>query len=139
MAKAKSPVRLDERLMSQATVAGAAFHRSAAEQVEYWASIGRAVAEVVDENSLISVLSGTARIKAEKIRAPRVDPDRVFDTLERMRDSGELSRQVSGAKLRYQASQQHPGFLEQIDPAGRVTVGKYQDGQFIAALPGERP
>ncbi|MEZ5529686.1 MAG: hypothetical protein R3E57_07090 [Porticoccaceae bacterium] len=135
MAKAKSPVRLDESLMSQASVAGAAFHRSAAEQVEYWASIGRAVAEVVDESSLISVLAGTARIKAEKIRAPRVAPEQVFNTLERMRESGELSRQISSAPVRYQASQQYPGFLEQIDSTGSVTVGKYQDGEFTSVKP----
>ena len=35
MAKAASPVRLQDELMQAATVTGARLHRSAAEQIEY--------------------------------------------------------------------------------------------------------
>ena len=41
MAKSPSPVRLQEELMQSATQAGARHHRSAAEQIEYWAEIAQ--------------------------------------------------------------------------------------------------
>ena len=46
MVKATLPIRLQEDLMQSATTAGQRMHRSAAEQVEYWASIERSVARV---------------------------------------------------------------------------------------------
>ena len=36
MAKAISPIRLQNELMESAKVVGALMHRSAAEQIEYW-------------------------------------------------------------------------------------------------------
>jgi hypothetical protein len=37
------PVRLQENLMQAAKLTGERFHRSTAEQIEYWADIGRKV------------------------------------------------------------------------------------------------
>lgn len=48
MAKAASPVRLQKSLVDAATVAGQQFNRSTAEQIEYWADLGRRVAAVLD-------------------------------------------------------------------------------------------
>ncbi|MCK5666750.1 MAG: hypothetical protein KAI17_24840, partial [Thiotrichaceae bacterium] len=39
MAKALSPVRLQDDLMKAAKLTGDRFHRSTAEQIEYWADI----------------------------------------------------------------------------------------------------
>lgn len=41
MAKAKSPIRLDQSLMDSAASVAKVAHRSAAEQIELWADIGR--------------------------------------------------------------------------------------------------
>ncbi|MCF8003822.1 MAG: ParD-like family protein [Chromatiaceae bacterium] len=37
MRKSASPIRLQEDLMQSASLAGSQLHRSAAEQIEYWA------------------------------------------------------------------------------------------------------
>ena len=48
MAKAASPIRLQQDLMQAAETTAKRFHRSTAEQVEYWAELGRSVAATLD-------------------------------------------------------------------------------------------
>ena len=62
MAKAASPVRLEKELMEAAARSGERLHRSAAEQVEYWADIGRTVDASVSPDSLLEVAAGLARL-----------------------------------------------------------------------------
>jgi ParD-like antitoxin of type II ParDE toxin-antitoxin system len=45
MAKAASPIRLQTELMQQAEPTAKRFHRSSAEQIEYWADLGSAAGE----------------------------------------------------------------------------------------------
>jgi len=131
MAKAASPVRLQRDLMDSATVAAERMHRSAAEQVEYWASIGRSVAGMIDPDSLLAVTTGLARLNVEPISAPAVEPDAVFGALERDRNSGALQTFVATPRVRYQACREHPGLLERIDADGHVAIGSFRDGVFI--------
>ncbi len=133
MAKAASPIRLQQSLMEAATQTGERFHRSTAEQVEYWADLGRRVSSVLDPDSLLSVISGLARVQVEPIYGQTVDPDALFDSLEQQRQQGTLSEAVTGNVLRYQASTAHPGYLEQITPEGTITVGQFRNGQFTPA------
>lgn len=130
MAKAASPVRLEENLMKAATTAGHTLHRSAAEQVEYWADIGRKVADVVDPNKLLAIKAGFSRIKIEDTPSVSIDPDAIFDALDRDRESGALAESMSTGALRYQSSADHPGKLEACYPDGRVVVGMFKDGKF---------
>ena len=92
MAKSPSPVRLQEELMQSATQAGARHHRSAAEQIEYWAALGRQVSRFVDPDSLLDVQAGLARLHVEPVVAQPVAPEAVFSSVERARQSGELER-----------------------------------------------
>lgn len=131
MAKAASPVRLQDELMQAASITGSRMHRSAAEQVEYWASLGRQISGFVDPDTLLKVGAGLARIKIEPSITHPVDPDAVFEAVEADRRSGELSRKITTAKIRYQASLIHPGYLEQIDERGVRTVGSFRGGVFI--------
>ncbi|MCA9576211.1 MAG: hypothetical protein R3B40_13220 [Polyangiales bacterium] len=131
MAKASSPLRLQADLMSAAATAGALHHRSAAEQVEYWASLGRAVSQVLSPDTLLAVQAGLVRLRVEPTEAQALDPEAVFDALERDRETGELARTVTTSTLRYQASRAHPGLLEQHRPDGTILVGRFQDGAFV--------
>ena len=131
MAKASSPVRLQAELMDAATTAGQRQHRSAAEQIEYWASLGRSVANTVTPDSLLAVSTGLARLTVEPVAAPAIDPDEVFAALEHERQAGTLVETVSSSAVRYQASNTHPGQLEQIGPDGKIVVGQFSDGEFI--------
>jgi len=130
MAKAASPIRLQEDLMQAAALAGERFHRSTAEQIEYWAEIGRNVAHILDPDDLLSVSAGLAKINVESVYGEPVNPAAVFQLLEVERNNGTLSQTVaSGAK--YQISLKYPGNLEQIQPDGRIRTGKFQGGEFI--------
>ena len=133
MAKASSPVRLQAELMEAAALTGERFHRSAAEQVEYWASIGRSVGDVLDPDRILAINAGLAKVSVEPVVAAALDPDQVFATLERDRESGLLTESVSHSSVRYQASTRCPGQLEQIDASGQVIVGQFCNGEFVAA------
>ncbi|RLA41788.1 MAG: hypothetical protein DRR06_15460 [Gammaproteobacteria bacterium] len=107
------------------------FHRSTAEQIEYWADLGRTVALNLDPDVLLSVASGLTVIKTEPVYSAPIDPDNVFQVLENDRDKGVLSSTVTSSAIRYQASTEHPGYLEKIDPNGNITTGQFENGEFI--------
>lgn len=130
MAKAASPLRLQADLMRTAALAGKRFHRSTAEQIEYWADLGRQVADTLDPDTLLSVSSGLARIRVEPVVGDPVSPDRVFQLLEQERVAGTLSQSVTQSTIRYQVSESHPGYLEQINQHGEITTGKFENGEF---------
>jgi len=130
MPKAASPVRLEDDLMQAASIAGARLHRSATEQVEYWASLGRQIAAFVDPDVLLKVGAGLARIRVEPTVALPIDPDEVFAAVEADRRTGDLSRKITTASIRYYASVTHPGYLEKVDENGTHTVGTFRSGIF---------
>ena len=131
MAKAASPIRLQAELMQVAESTGKRFHRSTAEQIEYWADLGRTVASTLDPDVLLSVTSGLSVLKIEPVVSSPVDPDSVFQSLEDDRNAGVLSSTVSSSAVRYQASTKHSGYLEKIDPDGKITTGQFENGAFI--------
>lgn len=135
MAKASSPIRIQSDLMSNAAVLGKLHHRSAAEQIEYWASIGQKVESLLDPESLLQIKAGLLRVKLEQVNAPALNADMVFGNLDMKRSTGELKAEVSQNKLRYQASSTHPGMLEQIDAKGKVKLGQFSNGMFKPMKP----
>ena len=123
------------QLMQSAALAGSLHQRSAAQQVEYWAALGREVASMVDPEQLLDVKTGLARLRVELVRAAAVDPQQVFAALEDARNRGNLSASVcAGAQnpaiVRYQASSTHPGLLEQLNADGSRRLGTFVDGVF---------
>ncbi|MEH6592470.1 MAG: hypothetical protein V7746_19550 [Halioglobus sp.] len=132
MAKAASPVRLQKELMESARISGSVQHRSAAEQIEYWADIGRKVSKTIDPYILLEVQAGLAHITVEKVHSEAVDPESVFAALQADRVSGKLASAIAEqSPIRYQASKSEPGLLEQIDTAGNLVVGQFLDGEFV--------
>ncbi len=132
MAKSASPVRLQDALMRSAALTGARQHRSAAQQIEYWASLGREVAALLDPDRLLAVQAGLARLHVEPVTAPSVISQQVFAALEADRSSGVLANSVSSAPVRYQACSSRPGYLERLDRDGSRSVGRFAHGEFLA-------
>ncbi len=126
-----NPIRIEEGLLRSAKQSGARRRRSAAEQVEHWADIGRRFEGIVTQEVMDDVLTGGVRVSLEPLTAAPIDPAAVFAELDRDRDTGLLASLVSEAPARYQASRTCPGKLERIDTNGTVTIGRFQDGQFI--------
>jgi len=136
MAKSASPVRLQEDLMQAATLTGARCHRSAAEQVEYWASLGRQLAQMLDPNQLAAVAAGLARLRIEAVVGTPIPPEQVLESLAQTRET--LAAALVGSGPRYQASARYPGYLEQLDAQGQVTVGQFRNGVFLPLDPAAR-
>lgn len=130
MAKSASPVRLQDELMRRAALAGALHHRSASQQIEYWAALGQDVAALLDPDLLLDVKAGLARLRVEPVRAAAVAPESVFACLDAQRQSGNLAASVSTASVRYQACPSRPGLLERIESDGSISVGSFADGVF---------
>jgi hypothetical protein len=131
MAKAHSPIRIQDDLMRAARAAGQQMHRSTAEQIEYWASIGKSLSGVVDADQLLDVISGLATIEIKPVGNVNVDFDTVLDELEKDRSSGVLEHAVrSQDETHYQACRLRPGFIERVEPGGAVIVGKFENGVF---------
>lgn len=130
MAKAASPVRLQADLMAAASTAGGLLHRSAAEQIEHWADLGRRIAGKISPEAIIEITAGLATIKVEQIVAQPIEPEAVFAALDVSRESGVLASQVTDSTVRYQASSTHPGMLERIAANGDVAVGQFNNGVF---------
>ena len=131
MAKAISPVRLQNDLMQAAKLTGDRFHRSTAEQIEYWADIGRKVSKVLDPDTLLSISTGLTQVKVEPIYGKPIDPDDVFNLLETQRQQGALTQAVTSSAIKYQSSLVYPGYLERMDQKGNVSVGQFKNGEFV--------
>jgi len=129
--KSASSIRLQKELIQAATTEGQRMHRSAAEQIEYWATIGRSVARAVDPDSLLAVSAGLAQLKVIPIEPPVIDPEDVFAALELARKSGALVSSIGVTDVRYQASVAYPGQLERVSADGSIIVGQFSMGVFI--------
>ena len=132
MAKSSSPIRLQAELMHVAESTAKRYHRSTAQQIEYWADLGRSISSSVDPDILLSVASGLTVIKTEAVFSSAIDPNDLFSTLESNRESGELQESVSRNSVQYQASIKHLGYLEQSDQDGKIITGQFESGEFIA-------
>jgi hypothetical protein len=130
VAKANSPVRLDADLMAEATRHGQLFNRSAAETIEYWASLGKRVEKVVNPDVLLEIQSGAMNIDVKPARVNSVESESVFYQIEKRRKAGVLNQFVKQDHPVYQASKSHPGLLEQILPDGSVKTGRFKNGKF---------
>lgn len=133
MPKAASPIRLEHELMQAAARVGRQQHRSAAEQVEYWAALGRRLVGLLDPESLTAVAAGLAQVRIEPVAGAPIDPERVYAALRSTTRTAQLAADLAAQHpVRYRASAAHPGYLEAVDAEGRVTVGQFKDGQFVA-------
>jgi len=132
MAKAASPIRLQDALMKSASATAKRYHRSTAEQIEYWADIGRQTSHLLNPDKLIEVLSGISKLSITPISDISVNAESIFKQLEVDRASGLLKKQVSNNQVRYQVCESHPQYLEQINPDGSITIGQFKEGIFYS-------
>lgn len=116
--------------MNAATTAGHTQKRSAAEQIEYWADIGRKVADTIDPDKLIAVTSGFAKIRVEETKDVNVDADALFNALDQDRESHAFSEAIKSNGVRYGSSSNHPGMLEAFYHDGKVVIGTFKNGEF---------
>jgi len=135
MAKANSPIRVQNSLMQSAIAVGALMHRSAAEQIEYWAVLGQKLSNNISPESLLSVNAGLMKIKLEAVADVKIDFDDIMKTVENQTNSGLVTQSIASGKVKYQICQSYAdqanGLLEQIATDGSVKVGSFVNGEFI--------
>tara|TARA_R110001592_G_scaffold91754_3_gene268217 strand:- start:3965 stop:4378 length:414 start_codon:yes stop_codon:yes gene_type:complete len=125
-------IRLENSLMLAAKNAAVVHKRTAVEQIEYWAELGRNISRFVDPEALIACSSGLAELKVEKVDAKPINPMDVFNNLELKRNSGELASSITTTAFRYKASDDYFGMLERIDEKGQIKIGTFKNGVFNA-------
>ena len=136
MAKANSPIRLDAELMKAAAQHGQLHHRSAAETVEYWASIGKRLVEVIGPDQLLKIQAGALQVVLKQSATEAVDSEQLFADMESQRQAGTLNHFIQRQHPVYQACKSQPGMLEQVLPDGTVNIGRFQNGEFHLAQNG---
>jgi hypothetical protein len=129
-------VRIDEELALQAEREARVQNRSKAKQLEYWAKIGKALSAKVSMEEVVAVSQGIKTIKVEPspfAQSIPVGSDDVFEALESDRAQGHLAEQVTSARIYYEMSLDHPGYLEQVDSVTKQRrVGSFENGEFKA-------
>lgn len=125
-------LRLNDDLVKEAEAEAFVHKRSTPKQIEYWAEIGKSVVDYASTADLVALVQGFAKVRIQPVSSHRVDPAALLSEVEQSRESGDLSRKVTQAVLRYEASQSHPGMLDEVQADGQRIPGHFHDGQFIA-------
>ncbi|MEY8214262.1 MAG: hypothetical protein RPR97_07225 [Colwellia sp.] len=132
MSNADVEIWLQTSLVDAAKISGALAHRSAAQQIEYWANLGHKTESLLTQAEILQVINGTAKIDVSSVNRLEVEVETVFQMLEDDRKKGKLSEKVvSPATTRYQKSESRDGYLDQLHPDGHVAIGRFKNGVFI--------
>jgi ParD-like antitoxin of type II bacterial toxin-antitoxin system len=115
------PVKLSDSLVLDARLSAEFAQRSIAGQIEFWASLGRAVEPL---------LRGREVLALQKTDAARP----LSGCLETVDSPAGRQRVVDYLKLRpfphYEAASEQPGFLIRIEENGTRTVGRFVNRRF---------
>ncbi len=128
-------LRIDQDLALQAEREARIQNRSKTKQLEYWAKLGKAIASKLDISDAFAVSQGIKTIKLEVTPSGQsipVDSDDIFNDLENDRIKGLLAKNVTSAKVYYEASVAHPGYLERVNSiTGERQTGSFKNGEFM--------
>ncbi len=128
-----NPVRLNPELIAAAERASLVQKRSVPKQIEFWATIGKAMENVIEYSDIFAILQGLKKITIEPITPAAAAPDDVFAELEARRSGGQLAQEVTEAEIYYEASRSHAGMLDQVKTmTGERCTGQFHNGEFEA-------
>ncbi len=127
-------LRIDKDLALQAEREARIKNRSKTKQLEYWAKIGKAISSKLSIEDVYAVSQGIKTIKLQvtpSVRSIPVDSDDIFDALERDRVQGLLADKITSARIYYEASTEHPGYLDRVNAVtGKRQTGSFENGEF---------
>ena len=129
-------LRIDQELASQAEREAKIQNRSKTKQLEYWAKLGKAISSKLNITDVYAVSQGIKTIKIEVAPSAQsipVDSDAIFNELENDRKKGLLAEKVTTAKIYYEASVEHPGYLDRVNSITKQRqTGSFRNGEFQA-------
>ena len=130
------PLRIDKDLAFQAEREAKIQNRSKTKQLEYWAKLGKAVSSKLNIIDAVAVSQGIKTIKIEvtpPVQSVPIDSDVIFNDLENDRAKGLLAKNVTSAKIYYEASVEHPGYLDRVNSITKKRqTGSFENGEFKA-------
>ena len=130
------PLRIDQDLALQAEREAKIQNRSKTKQLEYWAKLGKAVSSKLTITDAFAVSQGIKTIKLEvtpPVQSIHIDSDAIFNDLENDRAKGLLAKNVTSAKIYYEASVEHPGYLDRVNSITKKRqTGSFEQGEFKA-------
>ncbi len=126
-------LRIDENLVIQAQREAKVQHRSINGQVEYWATLGKAIASKISTADAFAVTQGLKEIRLEPARNISIEPKTILSELEKDRAKGFSGRPITSASFYFEVSVSQPGFLDKVDTVtGERQTGRFQNGIFEA-------
>ena len=127
-------LRIDQDLASQAEREARIQNRSKTKQLEYWAKLGKAISPKLNITDALAVSQGIKTIKLEvtpSVQSIPIDSDVIFNDLESDRAKGLLAKNVTSAKIYYEVSVEHPGYLDRVNSITRERqTGSFENGEF---------
>jgi hypothetical protein len=127
-------LRTDQELVFQAEREARIQNRSKTKQLEYWAKLGKAISSKLNITDAFAVSQGIKTIKIEVASSGQsipIDSDDIFNDLENDRTKGLLAENVTSARIYYEASVEHPGFLDRVNSVtGKRQAGSFENGEF---------
>ncbi len=129
-------LRIDKDLALQAEREAKIQNRSKAKQLEYWAKLGKTVSSKLNITDAFAVSQGIKTIKLEvtpSFQSIPIDSDVIFNDLENDRTKGLLAKKITSARIYYEASVEHPGYLDRVNAiTGERQTGSFEHGKFKA-------
>ena len=127
-------LRIDQDLALQAEREARIQNRSKTKQLEYWAILGKAVSSKLSISDAFAVSQGIKTIKLEEspsVQSISINSDDVFNQLENDRSKRLLDGKVTTAGIYFEASVEHPGYLDRINSVtGERQTGFFERGEF---------
>ncbi len=123
------PVKLSDALVLDARVVGRVAKRSIAGQIEFWATLGRALEPLLQ--------GATAHALA---RSGGIRPlSELLDSVDAPAGRGRLAEYLAGEPWpHFEAAADAPGLLVRIDADGTRTVGRFVNREFVVVTPKRR-
>jgi hypothetical protein len=128
-------LRIDQSLVTQAEREARIQNRSKIKQLEYWAKLGRIISSKLNVADVFAVSQGIKTISLEITQQPAysIDSDDIFNDLEKDRNNGVLAENVTSSDIYFEASVEHPGYLECVNNLTKKRqTGTFENGEFKA-------
>ena len=129
-------LRIDQDLAKQADREARIQNRSKTKQLEYWAKLGKAISSKLSIEDAFAVSQGIKTIRLEISKSADltpIDSDVIFNELEQDRNKGLLTEKITSAKIYYEESVEHPGYLDQVNSITKTRkTGSFENGEFKA-------
>jgi len=122
---------VNDTLYQEAEAHGSLLYRSAAQQIEYWAKLGKRIEEDASTSDLQALLAGIANIQFEIPPMKAIEPMSVMTDVDQKISAGQFSQSITRHSLYYEASKERPGLLDQVMPDGTRKTGHFKNGEFI--------